>query len=128
MALCTRPRGSEPTLCKETHSPLLAGCLAWEATVRSLTGSAEALLGLPASKQSGPSAEAPGAEQAQETRCKWHTFILMDALSSLGSRLPELKPQLTSIMRKGFSSQSKVHTALQGVAPPAQSLDDSKAA
>ena len=47
--------------------------------------------------------------QAQETRIKWLIYVLMDALSSVGPRLPELKSQLTSALRKGFKSQSKVH-------------------
>ena len=48
------------------------------------------------------------AAQAQEARMKWQMHIIMDLSGSLASRLPSVKPQLLSVIRKGFASTSQV--------------------
>ena len=39
---------------------------------------------------------------------KWQMHIIMDLCSSLASSLPSQKPQLLSVIRRGFASSSQV--------------------
>ena len=39
---------------------------------------------------------------------KWQIHIIMDLCSSLASSLPSLKPQLLTVIRRGFASPSQV--------------------
>ena len=65
---------------------------------------------LPASRHKAT--ELASARQALESRFKWLTFVVMDAMAPLASRLPEVKLQLASILRKGFQSTSKAGPGL----------------